>query len=90
MRDYLTWRGPQGRDTSGSTGGKAVNSKPDPRVRFEPETMSRNSPQPRHDSWLPALALASPSIAPLHWMTRSSRGFSWNRTGRAAAREVRR
>lgn len=60
-----------------------MNTKPDPRVRFEPESTSQDIAQPRRGSWFPTPtpARVSASIDPLHWMSRASRGFSWNRTG---------
>jgi hypothetical protein len=60
-----------------------MKSKPDPRVRFEPDVV-------RDPRWLPQTALASPRLDPLHWMTRSARGFSWNRAGLAVSRDVHR
>jgi len=67
-----------------------MNSKPDPRVKFEPD--STDLPlQTRHlDSWLPALALVTPGMTPARWMTRSSRGLSWNRAGLISSKDARR
>ncbi len=69
-----------------------MNSKPDPRVRFEPDPAdtARRSPLPHRDSWFPALTVPAPDVAPARWMTRSSRGLSWNRTGLIVCRDLRR
>ncbi len=69
-----------------------MNSKPDPRVRFEPETaeVAGLPARTRRDSWLPVLALATPGMVPARWMTRSSRGLTWNRSGLISSRDMHR
>jgi len=79
------------RDVGAGREKQIVNSKPDPRVRFEPDPADgvRFSLPARRDSWFPTIMLAMPGRAPARWLTRSSRGLSWNRAGLISSRDGR-
>ncbi len=74
------------RGTSGPNGATAVNSKPDPRVTFDPDLTPRDVEASR-TTWLPSSARRDYPIAHTYWLTRASRGISWHRSGRVLARE---
>jgi len=68
-----------------------MKSNPDLRVRFEPDAV-QDSRTRRNDvaTWLPEAARTAARLDPVHWMTRSARGFSWNRAGIVVSRDLHR
>jgi len=64
-----------------------VNTRPDPRIHFEPEVaLQVHTSTPR--SWLPLSAQVPVAVEHSTWLTRSARGISWHRFGRAPARKL--
>ena len=74
------------RGTLGPNGATVVNSKPDPRVTFDPDLIPRDA-EALGTTWLPSSARRDYPVAHTYWLTRASRGISWHRSGRALVRE---
>jgi hypothetical protein len=65
-----------------------MNSKSNFRLSFDPDAWELSVVAHRPRKWPPISSRAGYGVNPHCWQTRSARGFSWHRAGRAVRRET--